>query len=415
MRIVFATPSYYPCVGGAERQLQAVAERLVQRGHAVTVVTLDCATQRDFDADVPAGLAPSDTLNGVRIFRVDGTPGWAQRLIRWWLRKPGGWQTSRWLLGRDFGYWLGPPNGARMLAPLRRIDTDVISSTNWYHGTAFWAHRAAGIRGIPHVGVPVLHIAQEWAENPVYGRMLAAAAGVILNTDAERDFVVARGARVTTVSGGGVDPARFENADGRIIRDRISLGDRPVVGFVGRQDTTKGVPTLIEAMRRVWRRVPDAVLLLAGQKAHRSGSVTEKLQSLSATERENVVYVDDFTDEEGPAIMAACDILALPSVEESFGMVLIEAWACGKPVIAADIAATRCIVEPGIDGWLVKPFDAEDLAEKILRLLSSPEQRTEFGQRGREKMLARYTWEKVTDGWEEAFRKAVATSVKPGA
>jgi glycosyltransferase involved in cell wall biosynthesis len=157
------------------------------------------------------------------------------------------------------------------------------------------------------------------------------------------------------------------------------------------------------------------VLLLAGQKAHRSAEVSEKLQSLSTAEARNIFLVDDFDDKDGPSIMAACDILALPSVEESFGMVLIEAWMSGRPVIAADIPSTRCIVDPGVDGWIVKPFDAGDLADRILELFANPEQRAAFGQRGREKVLARYTWDKVTDAWEEAFRKAAATSVKPRA
>ena len=388
------------------------------RGHDVTVIALDCATHRDFDSNIPAGLPPDEVLNGVRVLRVSAGRGWLQRFHQWWIRQPGGWRTSAWLLGKHFDYGLGTPSGVRMLVPLLRIDVDVISSTNWYHGTAFWAHLAARIRRIPHVAIPVLHIAQEWSANPVYPRLLAALAGVIVNTDAEGDFVRERGARFTTVGGGGVEPSLFRNADGRFIRDRLGIGNRLVVGFVGRQDGTKGVPTLIDAMRLVWRQAPDAVLLLAGQKAHRSHSVSEKLQALSDAEGKNVFLVDDFDDEEGPSIMAACDILALPSVEESFGMVLIEAWMCGRPVIAADIPSTRCIVDPGVDGWIVKPFDAGDLAARILELFANPEQRAALGQRGREKVLARYTWDKVTDAWEGALRRAGQVreaGVNPGA
>jgi D-inositol-3-phosphate glycosyltransferase len=85
---------------------------------------------------------------------------------------------------------------------------------------------------------------------------------------------------------------------------------------------------------------------------------------------------------------------------------MIEAWMCGKPVIGADIASTRCIIDPGIDGWLVRPFDADDLAAKILDLLSDPIKRQSFGAHGRAKVLARYTWDRVTDVWEEALRTA---------
>jgi glycosyltransferase involved in cell wall biosynthesis len=158
-------------------------------------------------------------------------------------------------------------------------------------------------------------------------------------------------------------------------------------------------------MHIVWQQRPDAVLLMAGQRAHRDPTVIEMLDVLSPADRRKVVLIDDFADDEGPAIMDACDLLALPSVEESFGLVMIEAWMCGKPVIGADIASTRCIIDHGIDGWVVKPFDPDDLAARILELLADPLMRHSFGRRGRDKVLSRYTWDQVTDTWENTFRQ----------
>jgi glycosyltransferase involved in cell wall biosynthesis len=96
----------------------------------------------------------------------------------------------------------------------------------------------------------------------------------------------------------------------------------------------------------------------------------------------------------------------MPSVEESFGLVMIEAWMCGKPVIGADIAPTRCIVDVGVNGFTVQPFDSADLASKIIDLLADPAKRALFGERGRAKVLSRYTWDRVTDVWEATFAKA---------
>ena len=80
---------------------------------------------------------------------------------------------------------------------------------------------------------------------------------------------------------------------------------------------------------------------------------------------------------------------------------------CGKPVIGADIASTRCIIDAGENGLLATPFDAADLAQKILELLSDAAKRAAFGTRGRTKVLERYTWEIVTDRWEATFRYVV--------
>jgi glycosyltransferase involved in cell wall biosynthesis len=409
LRIVHVSPAYAPLVGGAERLLQAVSERLVQRGHHVTVLTFDCSTLPDLGATRGAGLPKQETLNGVRVIRVDPSEGRVTRLLQWWLRQPGGWRSAAFLFQDKDLFALSRPNGMSMLLPLSRLKADVVTSVNWYFGPSFWACPPRPFRRVPRVAIPLLHIAQDWVNNPVYAGMLRGCDAVIVCTDAERDFVQARGGKAIGVAGAGVDPSRYECRDGARIRARYGIGDRLVIGFVGRQDTTKGVHTLIDAMHIVWRCWPDAMLLIAGQRAHRELIVAQRMDELSSADRARVVLVDDFPDEDGPSIMDACDVLALPSAEESFGMVMIEAWMCNKPVIGADIASTRCIIEPGVDGLTTTPYDSADLAKKILELLGDPAKRAAFGERGRAKVLSRYTWEHVTDVWEATLQKAAAT------
>jgi glycosyltransferase involved in cell wall biosynthesis len=386
-------------VGGAERLLQAVSERLVERGHEVTVLTFDCATQADLWSSKPAGLPRRETINGVRVLRVAATPGRLQRTFEWWLQRPGGWRTAGWLVAMDDWAIIGP-SGINMLPTIASLRADVVTSVNWCFSATYWACLPRPLRRTPRVGIPIFHIECDWTSNPHYLRMLQACDATIVCTDAERDFVQARGAQSVAVAGAGVDPARFEQRDGSRIRAQYGIGRRPVVGFIGRQDKFKGTATLIDAMRIVWRHTPDAVLLLAGQSAHRDSTVSSALAELSDCDRANVVLVDDFTDADGPSIVDACDILALPSVEESFGIVFAEAWMCGKPVIGGDIASTRCVIDCGVDGLTATPFDAADLACKIQDLLGDAAKRTRFGEAGRAKVLARYTWERVTDVWE---------------
>src|SRR5262245_19369548 len=97
MRILHVSPTYAPCIGGSERMLQAVSERLVARGHAVTVLTLDCATQRDLTSGTGAGLPSGDLLNGVKVIRVSPSGGGLLHAVEWWLRRRGGWRSTRWL------------------------------------------------------------------------------------------------------------------------------------------------------------------------------------------------------------------------------------------------------------------------------------------------------------------------------
>lgn len=409
LRIVKVTPCYAPLVGGAERMLQAVSERLVQRGHEVTILTFDCRTMKDFSSG-GAGLPPDEVLNGVHVLRVRPTSPRLRRIQQWVLRQRGAWRTAALLFGHDL--WpLEVPSGLGVVLPLAHVGADVIVPVNWHFGAAFWACPPRRLRRVPRVAVPILHIERDWAKNPMHRRMFRACDRVIVLTEAERDFVEARGGRGVAVAGAGVDPRRFDRRDGASIRARYGIGDRPVVGFVGRQHTTKGVVALIDAMRTVWRHFPDAVLLLAGQTAHREPVVAQMLAAMPEGERDRVVLADDFRDDDGPSIMDACDVLALPSAEESFGLVMLEAWICGKPVIGADIASTRCIITSGVDGLTAKPFDAGDLAEKLLDLLADPSKRQAFGANGREKVLARYTWDRVTDVWEATFLAAAGRQV----
>jgi len=411
LRIVHVSPAYAPLVGGAERMLQSVSEGLVERGHDVNVLTFDCATMPDFGSPRGAGLNPSETINGVRVTRVAPASPRFQRMHEWWLKQRGGWRTSAWLFGDDV--WpLQPPSGVGLVVPLARMKADVVVSVNWHFGMSYWVCRPRHLCSTPRVAFPILHIEREWAHNPIYPRMFRHCDGVIVCTEAEREFVRARGGHTVAVSGAGVDPGRFIRRDGAAIRARYGIGDRPVVGFVGRQDSSKGVPTLIEAMHNVWRCFPDAVLLLAGQSAHRGEKVSEMLDELGEENRvrPRLVLIDDFDQRDAASIMDACDLLVLPSVEESFGLVMIEAWMCGKPVIGADIASTRCIIDNGVDGWTAKPFDVADLANRILDLLADPAKRATFGQRGRTKVLSRYTWDRVTDVWESALRRAARRS-----
>ncbi len=220
MRIVHVSPSYAPCIGGSERMLQAVSERLVARGHAVTVLTLDCATQRE-------------------------------------------------LLGNEFDYALSRPSGLGIILPLFRLKADVVGTVNWGFGVVFWVCHSLRLPRVLHVAIPVLHVDRPWAQRKLYPRLFKTCTTAIVLTDAEQEFVRAKGVPSAVVAGGGVEPSRFQQRDGAAVKARYNLGNRQVVGFIGRQDSLKGVPTLVEAMRIVWQNAPETVLLIAGPRSHR--------------------------------------------------------------------------------------------------------------------------------------------------
>ncbi|MGB9594200.1 MAG: glycosyltransferase, partial [Anaerolineae bacterium] len=97
---------------------------------------------------------------------------------------------------------------------------------------------------------------------------------------------------------------------------------------------------------------------------------------------------------EKTSALAACDVFCMPSSQESFGGVFVEAWTMGKPVIGGDIPAVREVIADGVDGFLVPP-DPATIADRILALLADPAMARRMGEAGRQKALACFTWDKL--------------------
>ncbi|PJF28452.1 MAG: hypothetical protein CUN53_00280 [Phototrophicales bacterium] len=112
-----------------------------------------------------------------------------------------------------------------------------------------------------------------------------------------------------------------------------------------------------------------------------------------------------------PAYYNAADVIALPSqLQESFGMILIEAMACGKPVIASRLPGVRTIVRDGEDGLLVAPNDVGALTAALRTLLTDSDQRAEMGRAGRRKVEARFSWDNITMRLEALYAEVIGSA-----
>jgi glycosyltransferase involved in cell wall biosynthesis len=164
-------------------------------------------------------------------------------------------------------------------------------------------------------------------------------------------------------------------------------------------------------MPRVWEKHPDAHLLMAGARTSFSPNIDRMIHALAPEQRDRVTVINDFSEEEKPDLLMACDVLAHPSANESFGIVFLEAWACGKPVIGAREGAVPSVIDDGYDGLLFDYPDPDSLAKVVLDLLANPSLRSQFGQAGREKTLANYTWDVVTERLRNVYTQAIARSI----
>jgi len=200
----------------------------------------------------------------------------------------------------------------------------------------------------------------------------------------------------------GVDEKTFHpNSGGAVVRARLGLADRPVVVCVSRLVPRKGQDTLILAMPRILREVPDAALLIVGGGPYRG-----ELEKLAR--RTGVAAAVRFTGavrwEELPAHYGAGDVFAMPCRTrrggldvEGLGIVYLEASATGLPVIAGDSGGAPDAVLDGETGWVVAGGSPEQSAERVLTLLRDPELRQRMGERGRRWVEESWRWDLLAD------------------
>ncbi len=213
--------------------------------------------------------------------------------------------------------------------------------------------------------------------------------------------------RVTVVPP-GVDLAMFQPMDRAVARREIGYGSGRLLLFVGRLERLKGVEVAIRALGLLRdRRHDDVRLLILGEDSH-EGEESEKdrLKAIASEVgvRDRVDFAGSVAHHELPYFYAAADVCVMPSYSESFGLVALEAQACGCPVVASGVSGLRSVVRDEVSGYLIDGHDPAAYAERIGRLLENSELAQQMGRRGR--LLAqRFSWTRTADRLEELFEQ----------
>jgi glycosyltransferase involved in cell wall biosynthesis len=193
-----------------------------------------------------------------------------------------------------------------------------------------------------------------------------------------------------------IESGRWDDGDRQAIRSEFGIADDVVlIGVVSRLFSYKGHLHLLDALAAVDAEMPPYRLLIVGEDDQRGdptvASFSEQIkESVRRQGLDDRVIMAGFRTDV-PDLMSAFDIYAMPSWEEPFGMVYVEAMALRKPVIAWDIAGPTEIVVDGETGYLVEPRNEAALSSALLRLARDPALRERFGAAGRERVLAEFT------------------------
>ena len=256
-------------------------------------------------------------------------------------------------------------------------------------------------------GPPVLstkHNAEGPLLNPAYGRIhgvLTRSADTVIAVSSSVVEYMTTAGRVAgpkmVVVHYGIEDVREPDPDA-VMRARIGFGigmNDPFVLCVARLDPQKGHDTLIRAWKSVSAHLPSARLVLAGGTQLGGDDFAQGLKHLASSLgiADKVIFAGvrrDATD-----LIAACNVLAMSSRWEGFGIVFLEAMRAGRPVVATRVGGISEVVAEGETGFLVRPDDPQDLASALIRLLDDRNMAEDMGDQGRLRFEQRFMAEQM--------------------
>ncbi len=400
MRILFAVHGYKPAfkIGGPILSVSALAERLVQRGHRVTVVTSN--SNQDEDLDVPLNTPVDVEGVEVRYFRRESP-------------------CKRWLPGvsyfsKSLGYLYSP----EMAGYLRQVvpDVDVVHTHMPFVYPTWAAARAARRFAKP------LFYHQRGVLDPerlkfrslkkrLYLRLfelpvIRSAHTLVALTEAERESYLALGAtNPCAVLPNGIDVSAYQQAADRGFdwQGRLSPSDT-VLLFLGRLHPIKGAECLLRAFLQVQRQHPCARLVMAGPDEF---SLEAKFRKVAreAGIAERVVFTGMLSGAAKHNMLARADLFCLPSDAEGFSMAVLEALASGTPVLLSPGCHFPEVEAAGVGRVVAK--DSDSIAAALDQLLQTPAQLRRMGAAAPEFVRRNYCWETITDRLVAIYQRAL--------
>ncbi len=396
MRIAQFIQRYPPAFGGSEAYFSRLASYLITQGDRVTIWTTTAERLEEFGQRIVLKRAMSIVEEcGIEVRRYPP------------LLLP----ARRYLLK------------AASLIPIRSLQTltlpcNPICPTMWrdagtfrgpldaVHATAFpysfpirCALRLARRRDVPLFLTPFLHLGdpsnprdrtRRQYTQPALRWLLRQADGVFVQTPSERDAVIGIGVpelRVT-LQGLGVDANECTGGNRVATRRVWGIADSEViVGHLANNSVEKGTVDLLQAAETLWRSGTACRIVLAGPEMPNFHRYWQTFAF-----KENVVRLGTLSENQKRDFYAGIDLFALPSRSDSFGLVLLEAWANAKPVVAYRAGGPADLVRNTIDGLLPACGDIPALANDLKMLILDAPLREQMGEAGRQRVPHSFAW-----------------------
>lgn len=382
-KVLTVIPRYWPAMGGAEQHTRALQQELS--------ASVDCRVATFCGAE-PFATDHAFAFGDCRSSQDEHVPIQqlaASGVTRQVLQGLGtASKTSRWA-DRAFRLAVKPSLKRALKDHVR--DVDIIHCV--YNGFTPAAEVAARFRK-PFVWTPLAHTTLPkgtgWS-SAGFRKLYQRADALIAMTPYEKAWLTDMGADADKVHVAPMAPLLEDvTIDPQKFKRDFAITEANIVLFLGRVTEAKGARLLIEAADRIWASHPDTALIIAGP-------YDEALMATWLKKNDARLKVcGPLCEASKQAALQVCDLVCVPSAEESLGVVYLEAWAFEKPVVAANIPVLRTVISDQEDGLLVNR-NVSDIADAVVHLLDNPARAATMGQRGKLKVEQQYTWSNTAE------------------
>ena len=398
LRVWLLVETYHPVIGGGETQARTLASGLGAHGIAVRVITRRSAL----------AFATDETIDGVPVRRLGPAgPGHLKK----WAMLPGLFVTllagrRQWDIAFVSGYrvlGIAAVAATRLLGKrvVLKADNDGEMSGAYFKGGA--AELGLGGAGRTLAAFVALR-----------NRLLRRADHFVSLSSGMQGELLAHGVAADKITAipNSVDTGRFRPAAAaEKVRLRVALGlpaSGPVVVFAGRLLAGKGVLDLVHAWAALAPDHADATLVVVGSGKGLMHDCEAELHALIerfglARQVVTTGFVGNVED-----YLRAADIFAFPTMDEAFGLALVEAMACGVAAVASRVGGIKDIVEPEVNGLLIEPGDRAALEAALRRLLAESDLRRRLAEASIATVEARYRTDAVLERYVGLFRRLAA-------
>jgi len=392
IRLTLAGFRYSPAIGGAENYARRLLAEIGDRAE-VEVLTVLTDQRTDWLRALIDGVRDDPRRYEVDGRGVTALAQWPERTRRA-LRPlvpayhvPG--SPAPWRMGKLLAPHLEP-----LLKPGGVLHNVFMGREAFSAGLMLAGQR----RGMPFVFTPLRHQRPLGWSSPAFRRLYRESDALIALTHGEGDWLVEHGARRSRVHVIGLGPQNDPAASTGPALSTVGEGLK-IVLFLGQLHEYKGFEALLGAAR-LMEADRDVVFVFAGPDVRGNGAVFNRAPA-------NARWLGSVPSDLRDSLLAACSVLCVPSSRESFGSVVVEAWACAKPVVGGPAGATRELIADGVDGFTV-PQDPKLIADRLRRLLGDPVLATEMGCRGREKVERQFTWSAIAQRHLDLYEKVLS-------